>query len=234
MIKHACVMLLVVGCSGGSDHGTVALTDLGTKLGTSYCMKEFSCCTDAEIMMDFGAFKVGGQPVTTEPLCEMFYTALFGEVVSTEYMISLANGRITYDGDAAGACLGLIDSMSCSEFGAQSKIDSNTGCTQFIVPHVADGGACAQSYECTSSYCNGATTQPVKDGTCMPLPTSGQACDFTCADGTYCDFAMETCQPLKATGAACSSNDNCSSSFCNGAGTGSGTCADKPARCDGL
>ena len=45
MIKHACVMVLVVGCSGGSDHGTVALTDLGTELGTAYCMKEFSCCT---------------------------------------------------------------------------------------------------------------------------------------------------------------------------------------------
>jgi hypothetical protein len=68
----------------------------------------------------------------------------------------------------------------------------------------------------------------------MPLPTSGQACDFDCAEGTYCDFSTETCQPPKANGAACSSNDNCSTDYCNSAGTGSGTCADKPARCDGL
>ncbi|MEO8845933.1 MAG: hypothetical protein ABI591_09135 [Kofleriaceae bacterium] len=233
MIKHACVMLLVVGCGGGSDHGTVALADLGTELGTSYCMKEFSCCTDAEIMMDFGAFKVGGQPVTTEPLCEMFYTGLFGALVSGQYMASIADGRATYDGDAAAACLDLVDSMSCSDFGAQAMIANDSGCKQFIIPQVVDGAACAQSYECTSNNCVGATTQPVQDGTCMPVPTSGQMCDFTCADGTFCDFTTGTCQPAKANGASCTSNDACASAFCNGAGSGSGTCADKLARCDG-
>lgn len=227
-------MLLVVGCGGGSDHGSVALADLGTKLGTSYCTKEFSCCTDAEIMMDFGGFKVGGQPVTTEPLCEMFYAGFFGALVSSQYMTSIANGRVVYDGDAVGACLDLVDSLSCSDFGTEGVIDGDSGCKQFLTPQVANGSACAGDYECTSNNCIGAETQPdVKDGTCMPLPTSGQACDFNCANGTYCDFSMETCQPKKGTGAACSSNDACSSDFCDGAGTGSGACADKPLRCDG-
>jgi hypothetical protein len=105
------------------------------------------------------------------------------------------------------------------------------GCKQFIIPLVADGGACAQSYECTSNNCVGATTSPQKDGACMAIPAMGQPCQDTCATGLFCDFSMnETCQPTKANGMTCSANDQCVSAFCD---TSAGSCADKPARCDG-
>jgi hypothetical protein len=150
-------------------------------------------------------------------------------------MVSIANHRMTYDADAAGACVDLVASMSCSEFGTETSLDvSDSDCKQFIIPEVADGGACAQSYECTSNNCVGATTQPAKDGACMPLPTSGQACEFDCATGLYCDFSMQSCQPVQANGAACDSNDQCSSAYCTSTTTSNGTCADKPARCDGI
>jgi len=230
-------MLVLVACGGGGGgggHDSVALTDFGNRLGTSYCMKEFSCCTSTEIQMDFGAFSIGGQPITTEPQCEMFYSGLFNSLVIGEYMTSIANGRVVYDSNAAGACLDLVDSLSCSEFGTQTSLDGASGCQQFFIPKVADGAACAQDYECTSNNCVGATTQPLKDGACMPLPSSGQTCSFNCASGTYCDFGMHSCQPVKANGGACDSNDTCTSAYCDGANTGSGVCADKPARCDGI
>jgi hypothetical protein len=228
------LMLLAVGCGGGGgSHGPIALTDLGGELGASYCMKEFECCTDAEIKMDFGSFTIGGQPVTTEPQCEMFYSSVYNGLVGMDYMTSIANGRVVYDGTAAGACVGALDGLSCADFGAAAKLDNNTGCMQFIVPQVDDGGACAQSYECKSNNCVGASTQPAKDGSCMAIPTMGQACDFTCAPGLFCDFTMnDTCQPGKPNGSTCSGNDNCASNFCDSS-SGNGACADKPARCDG-
>ena len=226
-------MLLVLGCGGGPSHGSVAIGDLGTEIRASYCMKEFACCTDAEVMMDFGSFTVGGQPITTEPQCEMFYSGFVGALISSDYMTSIANNRITYDGGAAGACIDAIDALSCSDFGSKN-IDGSTNCKAFVIPLVDAGGGCAQSYECKSNNCVGATTQPLKDGACVELPGSGQKCTFDCATGLFCDFSMSsTCQPTRANGGTCSSGSNCTSGFCNNGSTSSGTCADKPARCDG-
>jgi hypothetical protein len=234
MTKHW-LMLFVVGCGGGGgSHAPIALTDLGAQLGTTYCMKEFECCTAAEIKMDFGSFTVGGQPVTTEPQCETFYGGFYNALVSTDYMTSIANGRVIYDANAAAGCIDALDGLSCAEFGTGGKLDNSTGCMQFIEPQVENGSACAQSYECKSNNCVGATTQPAKDGSCAAIPTAGQACDFTCAPGLFCDFSMnDTCQPAKANGGACTSKDDCASDFCDTSASPS-VCADKPARCDGI
>ena len=238
-MKHAWVAVFAISCGGGgSDHAPVALADFATQLGHSYCAKEFACCTDAEVMMDFGSFKVGGQPITTQMQCEQFYAGFLGSFLTPEVMDSMAKGRATYDADAAGGCLGAIDALSCSAFGAGAKLGGDDQCEPYLIPLVADGGACAQSYECMQGSCVGATTSPPKDGQCKPIPTAGQPCDLTCAHGLRCAFDMTSstniCQSLLANGAHCTSNDACASAYCDGLSSSSdGMCGDKPARCDG-
>lgn len=237
MTKHAWVAVFLFGCGGGGGgRAAVPLADLGSAIGTSYCAKEFACCTDAEVMADFMSIKLGGQPITTEAQCVELYTGLFMSTAQAQYAASVQDGRAVYDGDAVAACLDALDAQSCPAFGAGTSLLTGD-CASYLIPQVADGGACAQSYECTSDNCVGARTSPAMDGTCQPVPGAGQPCSGLCAAGLTCTFGgtgSETCQPPAANGATCTSNANCTSNYCDRAtDPNKPICADRPARCDG-
>jgi len=88
------------------------------------------------------------------------------------------------------------------------------------------GGACTQSYECTTGNCQGADTSatPPVDGMCAAAPALaaiGQSCAaLECVDGAYCD-STDVCQTKKGAGATCTSDSECTNS-CN---TSTGTCS---------
>jgi hypothetical protein len=228
-MKRLWVCALLAGCGGG---GSVSVDNLGTELAKVGCSKIFECCTSAEVMQQFNGITVNGQPITTEAQCESFTGGLFSGFLTPEYKASIAAGRIEYDGDAAQSCLDAAANLSCSAYAMLSGHESVHCDKPFIIPKVADGGACSQSYECTSNHCETGSGSG-SDGTCAPLPTAGQACTSECAQGLYCGYDQtsgnEICQALKANGAMCSVGSECSSDNCT-----SGMCADKAPVCDGM
>ena len=234
------LLLLVAACGGGSN-GNVPLDQLGQKLAATTCTKIFQCCNAAEIMQQF---KDVNPPITTEAQCEQYYGGLLSALVVPDYQASVAAGRITYDGDAAGACLDAIGSLSCSQYTATSNSalpTSVTACMQLTTPRVASGGACTQGYECTTNNCVGATVMPGgmnQDGMCEDLPAAGQPCDFNCQTGLYCGVpqggSSEVCIAQHADGASCQADDECTSGTCTGAsGSGGGTCGAAQPVCTG-
>jgi hypothetical protein len=234
-MKKLVVCLFVAGC-GGDGGSPVPLDNLGTELGTASCRKQFECCTDAEIMAQYMNITYMGQPITTEQQCIDFSTALLSSFLVDDYKASLAAGRIAYDEAAAGDCIAAIENTSCADYAAAiaggGKSTSLVSCESPVTPKVTTGGACAHDYECTTDNCVGATSNGT-DGTCQPVPTAGQPCDFSCADGLYCGYdssSMMVCQATKANGAQCNIDDECTSDNCD---TTMHICATKPLVCDG-
>jgi hypothetical protein len=239
-MKKLLVCLLLVGCAGDDDSSgggsPVALDNFGTAIGTASCHKQFECCSDAEIMAQYMGITYMGQPITTEQQCVDFTTGFLATFLVDEYKTSLAAGRIEYDAAAAGNCISVMERISCADYAAAvagtGKPTALVSCKSPVTGKVENGGVCAQDYECTSDNC--VKTGSSNDGTCQPIPTAGQPCDFTCADGLYCDFdtttAMETCQAKKANDAQCDSDDQCTSDNCDKT---TRVCTTKPIVCDG-
>lgn len=220
--RHLSLCLLLAACGGSGD--AIPLNRLGTELATMACAQTFECCTSTEITDQFAGFSVNGEPITTEEQCDSYFTAWFNAFATEQYQASIDAGRITYDGDRARACIDAAAGLGCS---AYSRVEAATyvACDEpFIIPQVADGAACSQSYECTSGYCSA--------GTCAPLPAAGDPCAGPCAHGLQCSYdatAMaNTCQPLLANGGACAGDSQCASNHCDGS-----MCTDRPPVCDG-
>jgi hypothetical protein len=238
-MKRLVLCALLVGCGGDdSGGGTVALDDLGLQLASTSCAKMFDCCTDAEIMAQFMGITHNGQPITTEAQCVDFANAFFTGLAVAQYKESIAKGRMEYDGAAASDCIAFLGTLSCSEYSKGAEIaGTSTECRPFILPKVANDGACTQDYECVSDNCEGAmvsTGGTSTDGACKPLPTAGEACDSECAEGSYCGYdtttSTEKCLALKADGAQCSLDRECTSDNCDDT---SRMCVTTAPTCDG-
>jgi hypothetical protein len=237
VLNKLVLCLALVGCSsddsGGGGNGSIAVENLGLELAVASCAQQFGCCTDAEIMAQYMGITFEGQPIETEAQCVDFANAVFTSFGVMAYQSSIAMGRAEYDGEAAADCVALIEDLSCEQYGARQLPAS--GCTPWILPKVADGGACTQDYECLSDNCVGERTplgEPSTDGACMPMPTEGQDCDDNCATGLYCDSDLDgtTCKPLVTNGGDCTFDDDCASDYCDDA---TDTCAARPLTCDG-
>ena len=207
------MVLCMVACGGGDGSSSVAITDFATQFPDALCTKAFKCCTQVELSMLFDS----STTLTTTTQCDTYEETLFGFSV-TRINASVTAGRVTYDADAAGACLGAISGASCTDFDHDATTpNAPPSCAPFLVAKVAVGGGCTQNYECTTGYCKGAVTTPTPmDGMCAAVPTMGQACESTCAAGLYCDFMSLTCQAVKADGSACAMGDECMSGGCTG------------------
>jgi hypothetical protein len=229
-LRSTLLALSLVACGGDDDSGnggSIALSNLGTTIGTEYCAKTFDCCTAAEIADMFD-----GAPFTDEAGCVQFYTGFFMQL-SSMYQASIDSGKLTYDGAAASQCVSAMRAMTCTDF-ARADDPLATECPDPFQGNVANGTQCAYDEECVSGYCEGDVQFGMpKPGTCKDLPTSGQQCvDFTCADGLQCQNG--TCMALKPDGASCYDGDECMSAGCNGAsGSTAGTCG-APMTCNGL
>jgi hypothetical protein len=206
-------LLVWVAACGSGDGGTssVPLDQLGSQLSTAECAKSFQCCTQDQLSTLFES----AVTLTTTAQCQTYVDQLLSGFAVPQYMASVAAGRADYDPEAAGACVSLIGGQSCAEFDMSRSPTSPGGCSRFLTPLVAVGGACSQSYECIDGYCKGAVTLPAPmDGTCAAMPAMGQACTSVCAAGLYCDQGTATCQPLKADGAMCAAGFECSHGGC--------------------
>jgi hypothetical protein len=240
-MKRLVVCALLVGCAGDDAAGggsPIAIEDLGMQLGEVSCQKVFDCCTDAEIMKQFMNITVDGQPITTEEQCIKFTAGFFNGLALPHWQASIAAGRLEYDASAAGGCVAASASLSCTEYADSMSGQGNTSlagtCRPFLIPKVANDGACSDDNECTSDNC--VQTSSSMDGTCKPMPAAGEPCDSSCVDGYYCGYAsgqtMDTCLPLKANGTQCTLSDECTSDYCDTTMSPS-VCGTKARTCDG-
>ncbi len=239
-MKRLVVCALLVGCAGDDSGGggPIAIEDLGMRLGDVSCQKMFECCTDAEIMKQFMNITYMGQPISTEDQCVAYTVAFFNGLALPQWQASIAAGRMEYDANAAGDCVAASASLSCADYGALSSGNANTSlagtCRPFLIPKVANDGACSHDDECTSGNC--VTTSSSMDGTCKPMPAAGEACSGSCVDGYYCGFASgqttETCIAVEANGTQCTSSDECMSGYCDST-VAPRVCGTQALTCDG-
>ena len=115
--------------------------------------------------------------------------------------------------------------MTCDQF--KQGIGSNmAACMAFIMPNVAQGGACTQDFECMTDTCEGAIDRARPSTGCAWRPPVLAAAGQSCAVNALrrrrlLRFATSTCQPLKGAGQTCTSDDECVNT-CN---TTTGTCS---------
>ncbi|HWP07697.1 MAG TPA: hypothetical protein VNN72_18225 [Polyangiaceae bacterium] len=120
-------------------------------------------------------------------------------------------------GEACGAsCARDGSSTSCSYMGTSAN---NKGCWEEDGLYCSDAGVCASvpklgeacpDYACaTDSYCGGSV--------CVASIASGPCPSYIeCLHTSYCDSDTQMCIPLKANGAACNYDSECSSANCEG------------------
>jgi len=202
-IGLVCVVL-AMGCGGGSG---VPIDQFGQSYANAICAQNFKCCSSADLMG-----KTMSDCVNTNGL-------VFGAAVST-LQTAQSQGRVTYDAAKAGTCISGIRAMSCADWQkGLTEANSPPSCSAVFVAKVAASGMCTSDQECTSGqYCAGldASKDPPTPGTCAATVAMGGSCanGETCATDLYCGSTTQTCQPKKAAGTACSTDNECVNS-CN-------------------
>lgn len=104
---------------------------------------------------------------------------------------------------------------------------SQSGATEVSVCHVdagayCDNGTCAARVAvggACGGYASCAGTDTYCAGTCKTKVPAGSSCadsSEACQDDAYCPFPEDVCKPRATDGAACSSNEECLSSYCDG------------------
>lgn len=132
----------------------------------------------------------------TEAACNQ----LFGNIatVDSASVVGAVNaGKTVYHPERASACLAARDQLMCERDNARIAGASLLPCNTLFSGTVADGGACAINEECISQICN---------TSCSP----GACCSGTCVGNV---------EPgLRNAGEACTRNDICVDSYCDGSG----------------
>lgn len=123
-----------------------------------------------------------------------------------EIAASAEAGRLDYDATKAAECIAAIKAQVCdpnvpSPIGEALPVE----CIQALQGTVAEGGDCIHELDCLGGLrCE--TTGMNCYGTCQ-TPAPDCATD-RCTDAEYCD-STNTCQPRKAAGEMCASDEEC-------------------------
>ncbi len=195
------------GAGGGNlDSGELkTVADFCTALAATQCDLAQHCCEDAGVAFDRDACLSARASD-----CSSTYTP-------TAYHSTLGDQCVAEQETLADCAYVPSELEAC-----------------FKLSHPADaapGAACSSTGECSSSSTEAGVCT---DGTCIRVAFTqkGQPCDqpnSICRDGLSCRkaslTATPTCEPLSATGAACSASSMCESGLCD---LGTGLCAEAP------
>jgi hypothetical protein len=196
-----CLLFTAVACGGSSDDdddngasgGGVPLEDLPLTLGKASCGKTFECCSDEEIAMN---------PFLGEDQasCEVTLAA-FTSLLVPAIQDAVAGERARYDGAALQGCVNALADVSCAEArSGGGDVTAGEDCGEFLIPLVALGGTCEQSFECINGWCD-----TLAGSLCSPLKADAATCedDEECQSG-YCDlFAGCGTEPVSEEGNLC-------------------------------
>jgi hypothetical protein len=173
------------GASNGGDD--IPLASFPAALAKTSCARIFECCTAQER----SGSPIGASPAQCEQLYEQVATVLVGPLQQSQ-----AAGRAAYDSAALARCLSSYASTSCTDL--RNSDAMLAACKEFVVPKVALGRSCTQSYECTQGYCDSSSSA------CAARKGNGATCtggDDEC-QSDFCD--VDTCAPaVAAEGGLC-------------------------------
>jgi len=190
-------------------------------IAAAFCARQFRCCNDGELALDFGPLLSGEASCADELLEALRYDRLsmldpwLPKPLTTYWSVAnaLDPDRVTVDGDAAAECAGAVDAEPCNP----KEIDPCappedalvTACAvrHVFVGHGGQGATCGSGWDSTSVDCAPGLECLVSDpagGICHPEPSIGPACvtDDDCGAGV-CDGRTGTCVAGLAAGASC-------------------------------
>jgi len=225
---RSCISILILAACGGGGSGGVSPAGLASALAEASCNKHEECCT-AEEFMDA---TLGSENAAE---CKAVLTG-FGSLLTNVLDDSIEAGRVIYHPDRMEDCLAAIDALSCAEFKDNGEINDSR-CEDPFEGQVADGGECANDFDCVSNYCSGDSMDfegNLTFGVCADDPVAGLPCDEgRCADSAFCDFETDLCEALLADGEACTSDNQCKSEECDTTTSSPGSCV-ASTTCDGV
>ena len=214
----------VAACGGSIGDGPVPLDDFEPELTDAACAYLAAC----EHLPDRATCLASG-PVDITELATL--------------KADVAAGIVTYDGQAARACIDAFKRFSSCKSTQRGDPQVALGvCESVFLGTVPTGGACLFSEECADhGFCtrlNCATSQCCA-GTCLatppPVPAGGDCsnlvADQDCVAGTVCDSG--TCSVPLGPGARCTPSDYCVLPYeCRNIDTATnmGTCTPPPER----
>ncbi len=200
------VGIFAIACS--HDGGGISASDYAAQEAAAFCDYEVRCGLFAD-----------------QPSCISFETIY----VDPSFLMLVDSGKVTFDGNAAQACLDAISTTPCDGTQMAARI-TPSACNAIVVGTVAMSGACEQSAECQSGACVvpdcGSACCTGSCGAAQAPAGSGEPClTRACDVGLACNETSETCVALGGSGAGCMYFDDCA----YGLGCAGGECAPLPA-----
>jgi hypothetical protein len=187
--------LMPPGTTSGADAATVPeplARELARSLAQAVCEKIDSCCSAEERSRVIG---VGEDRAACE--------ANFGVFYDRQYQLAEAatlESRATFDRAQMAACLDAYRDAGCSSPGAAVV----RTCATVLVGRTANGGACANAFQCRSRSC--ATSAVTNAGECKARKPDGEPCMRAgeCASGICArTFLSGMCSSRPPEGEAC-------------------------------
>jgi hypothetical protein len=170
------VLWLLCSCTGGDSKpaSPVKSSDVSQELSSAYCGGIAHCCKEQGIPSDTASCK--------QTLEAQFRTRI------DDY---LSSSKLTYDAEAAGACVADYRKAmeSCTDRDALQNVDTN--CERVFVGTVALGGKCEKTMECAPADKPNSSVD-CDDGVCVAFtdePSSEES-----ARGKLGDPCRDTCQ----------------------------------------
>lgn len=135
--------------SGGGGGGGMTATQFLAQMNDKYCTQAFAC--QASFPTDAGVTFTDAFGANVQACVAI------GEQYDMPSAVEAAitAGTIHFNAADASACLGGITYPACAQFWDNGP-NAPAACNTALVGTVADGGACATDYECSSatSYCD--------------------------------------------------------------------------------
>jgi len=144
------------------------------------------------------------------------------------YAASLDSGNVDYNPVAAAACLNDIAAVPCGNLTSVTVLNLQSDCYGALVGTLStNSGPCKTSLECVSgNYCSSSARD---GGSCVQVQGLNGPCTRTLDDecsylgtgiSTFCalDGGVGQCQATEPIEAGCSTNAQCQSGLCGGAG----------------
>lgn len=223
-------LLAGVACKPGAQ-------DMCERYAKAQCRFQYGCCNAAERqeVQQGLTFTHHNEETCVEELTKAICAAF------ATYSDAEQQGRVIWDHEVAGACLGEMESAagSCDAETLLNGGGLSDECNidAFATGAVEDDGTCYQTFECANEEAVCVPNEAEDEdevlvsakGTCTPPPGVGDECpDFVCAESAWCDLREDppTCKASKPNGEPCDSALECDSGVCSFA-TGAGECAAK-------
>lgn len=200
---------MVTACGGGN----ISKEDFPQEYARAVCAKIFDCCSAMEAQT-IGMFLQFDDEDSCALQLEIAVVAGF-----REFDADIEAELVVYSGGTAQDCLDEVNDSTCTGI----LTDAATTCDDLFVGQLDNGETCTSNETCASGNC--------QNTRCENPPGLGEACEAACVDGLAC--VIDQCREIEPDGAACLSDEQCESGFCDEAGGAGGVCA-RSMTCDGV